>query len=195
MIVPAMPINIALVKEAIEMKIAAMARNTLQKVRAGDTAFGLSNGKCLAPALIYPGQTLNIKLCTVYPAMPYRPGNANVVYKWKPVSVPQAPEPVTLTGGDYYGSPGPQDAAVGALWVSAGGPASQEDTAECIAWHESGDRIVVLSPSDDEGLWQINIVNAPTLAMENPSANAAEAVQLWEDSGWSPWTTAPDCGA
>lgn len=86
-------------------------------------------------------------------------------------------------------------AQVGQLWLSAGGPASAEATAECIAWHESGDRTDVLSPSDDEGLFQINVSNAPTGEMENPAANAAEAVRLFDRDGWSPWTTRGDCGA
>jgi hypothetical protein len=192
--IPNVPLTLALVKEIVAMRAHDAAASFLVKVRPGDTAFKLSDGKCaVQPALIYPGQTLNTRLCIVTPAMPFREGSNNRVIIVTPA--PTQTPPVQLAGSDYYGTPGPQDAAIGALWESAGGPASQASTAECIAWHESGDRINAISPSDDSGLWQINIVNAPTLAMENPVANAEEAVHLWEDDGWSPWTTAPDCGA
>lgn len=184
------PLGYAIATEAIHMKVASIVRSVFT-VKAGDTAWALSGGKCLVPNLIYPGQKFNARLCIATPAMPQRVGSANVVKQWQPD--PQSPASVAVVTG-YYGDPGLSDEAVGQLWVSVGGPASQEQTAECIAWHESGDRPDAISPSDDSGLWQINIVNAPTLAMENPIQNAEEAVKLWEDDGWSPWTTAPDCG-
>jgi hypothetical protein len=83
---------------------------------------------------------------------------------------------------------------IASLWNAEGGPVSQDTNAVCIAEHESGGRTDVLSPTDDEGLFQINIVNAPTVAMENPQANTREAVVLFDRDGWSPWTTATGCG-
>lgn len=106
----------------------------------------------------------------------------------------QAPASADALDGNHYGTPGIADAAVGELWASEGGPVSQERAAECIAWYESGDQIVILSPSDDEGLMQINASNAPTEEMENPQANMAEAVHLYDNDGWSPWTTRENCG-
>ena len=125
---------------------------------------------------------------------------ADTVPKADPApAAPAMPSASVPAGGDvvdgiWWGTPGPDDAAIGALWNEEGGPPSQDANSECIADHESGDRINVLSPSDDEGLMQINVVNAPTAAMENPYANMAEAVKLYDADGWSPWTTAPGCG-
>jgi hypothetical protein len=85
-------------------------------------------------------------------------------------------------------------AEVGQLWINAGGPADQENNAICIARAESGFRTNAISPSDDAGIWQINASNAPTEEMLNPSANAAEAVHLFDADGWSPWTTRGMCG-
>jgi hypothetical protein len=98
-----------------------------------------------------------------------------------PAPAPTEPTPAQAATGVL--SP----AQVGALWLQEGGPASQELTAECVVNNESGGRIVVLSPSDDEGLYQINFSNAPTAEMENPAANTAEAVHLFEsEGGWLP---------
>lgn len=77
------------------------------------------------------------------------------------------------------------------LWVSAGGPASAEATAACIAEHESGGNPHAISPTDDWGLWQIH---AGGYAMFSPQANAAAAVAKYRANGWLPWTTRGSCG-
>ena len=151
----------------------------------------------LASTVIFPGHRLKTPVSRTLTCRSAQQAQDPPVQLTASVSSgPAAPDPapVAVSGSGHYGDPGPADAAVGALWESAGGPASQESTAECIAWNESGDQIVVLSKSDDEGLWQINASNAPTSEMQNPFANAAEAVKLWDADGWSPWTTAGDCG-
>jgi hypothetical protein len=102
-----------------------------------------------------------------------------------PAAPAPAPAPAQLTARVLSA------AQIGQLWLSAGGSAGTEQTAICIAEHESSGNTQAVSPSDDFGVWQIH---ADPAAL-NPMVNAKTAVQMSDDgTNWSAWTTAGDCG-
>lgn len=78
------------------------------------------------------------------------------------------------------------------LWIAAGGRRIAAPTAAAIALAESsGDPNSVghnANGSVDRGLWQINSVHG-SLSTTNVLANAKAAVKIYNESGWSPWTT------
>jgi LysM repeat protein len=75
------------------------------------------------------------------------------------------------------------------LWDSAGGNPSDAFMAAEIAMAESSGNQYALSPTDDYGYWQINIVNG-ALATFNAYGNARSAIILSDDgTNWNPWTT------
>lgn len=108
--------------------------------------------------------------------------------------------PASPGTGTFPGALSP--AQVGAYWLEAGGPRWSEATAECIAFHESGDVPSKVSPTDDWGLWQINAGNAgmsvggTTIVIStDPLVSARDAVALSRGgTDWSAWTTHADCG-
>jgi hypothetical protein len=114
-----------------------------------------------------------------------------------PQSSAPAPAPVTVSAGVLT------PAQVGALWTEAGGPASQEMVAECVAHAESGDNPAENNYEDNGGtqtswgLYQVsNGTHEEYIAnLDDPLVNAKQAVIKYDASGWAPWTTAPGCGA
>jgi LysM repeat protein len=135
------------------------------------------------PNEIYPGQHLALDCTQVSYQMQVRYDPVQVTAKADP------PAALDVSSGVYSPS------QLGALWLAAGGSPAAESTAECIAHFESGGRADALSPTDDEGLWQINVPAHPALATYDPMGNARAAVIISGDgTNWGPWTTAPDCG-
>jgi hypothetical protein len=75
------------------------------------------------------------------------------------------------------------------IWEQAGGNPADALMAAEIAMAESGGNPNAISPTDDYGLWQINISNG-ALATLNPLQNAKSAVTLSDNgTNWDPWTT------
>jgi LysM repeat protein len=75
------------------------------------------------------------------------------------------------------------------LWRSAGGNSADAFMAAEIAMAESGGNQYALSPTDDKGYWQINVVNG-ALSTYNAYGNARAAIILSDDgSNWDAWTT------
>ncbi len=122
-----------------------------------------------------------------------------------PSPAPSAPAPAT----PVYAA-GPMSAAqIGQAWLAAGGSPWAEQTAICIADHESGGNPGAISPTNDYGLWQINGSNNGLVISGVPGlgtvtvivslsvpVNARDAVALSRNgTDWSPWTTAGMCGA
>ena len=59
-----------------------------------------------------------------------------------------------------------------------------------IATAESGGNPYAVSPTDDIGLWQINLPSWGSEASTNPVVNARAAVSISDDgTNWGPWTT------
>jgi hypothetical protein len=103
-----------------------------------------------------------------------------------PAPAPAPPAPPPPPGGGVL-SP----AQIGALWLSAGGSSSAEQTAICIAEAESGGNTQAVSPTDDFGVWQIH---ADPAAL-NPMVSAQAAVSMsGNGANWGAWTTAGSCG-
>ena len=76
-----------------------------------------------------------------------------------------------------------------ALWEQAGGSAGEAVMAASIAMAESGGNPSAISPTNDYGLWQINVSHG-ALATLNPIGNAEAAVSIsGNGSNWDPWTT------
>ena len=81
-------------------------------------------------------------------------------------------------------------------WIGNGGSPDAGVTAVAVAMAESGGDPAAISPSQDYGLWQINIQNFTKYGLtvglaENPDINAAVAVKM-SNAGmnWGPWCTA-----
>jgi len=75
------------------------------------------------------------------------------------------------------------------LWRSAGGNPSDAFMAAEIAMAESGGNQYALSPTDDKGYWQINVVNG-ALSTYDAYGNARAAIIISDDgSDWNAWTT------
>jgi Lysozyme like domain len=112
-----------------------------------------------------------------------------------PAAAPPSPQPAYPSGQLTADQ-------VGQLWLNAGGSAAAVATAECIALQESSDNTTKISPTQDYGLWQINIGNAGrvigriTIAVSLDSlTNARDAVALsGNGTDWSDWTTHSACG-
>jgi len=77
------------------------------------------------------------------------------------------------------------------LWDSVGGNPDDAFIAAEIATAESGGNPYAVSPTDDIGLWQINLPSwGPAMASTNPVVNARAAVTIsYDGSDWGPWTT------
>lgn len=77
------------------------------------------------------------------------------------------------------------------LWDSVGGNPGEAFIAAEIATAESGGNPDAISPTDDVGLWQVNLSSwGSAMASENPVANARAAVTISDDgTNWGPWTT------
>jgi len=97
------------------------------------------------------------------------------------------------------------EAAIRALWVSAGGNPAKADVALCICNAESGRNPNAKNPtpcaigSNAEGLWQICMpLNQHYVPGGNafiPMANARAAVVMSQNgTNWGPWSTAGSCG-
>lgn len=114
-----------------------------------------------------------------------------------------------LTSGGLAGAKAPSGstlspAAIGALWISAGGNPFKANVAVCIAMHESGGRVAVTSSNPDGGtnvgLWQLDTPGGKGAGysisqLQNPLTNARVAIQGSSNGqDWSAWATAPDCG-
>jgi len=83
-------------------------------------------------------------------------------------------------------------AQIGSLWLSEGGSASAEMTAECIAEAESGGNPSAVSPTDDFGLFQ---EHARPDVQGNAALSTQVAIQMSSNgTNWSAWTTAAGCG-
>ena len=82
-------------------------------------------------------------------------------------------------------------AALMTIWKEAGGSSAEAFTAAEIAMAESGGRQYAVSPTDDYGLWQINMAaHGPTQATFNEMGNARAAIAISDDgNNWTPWTT------
>ena len=85
------------------------------------------------------------------------------------------------------------------LWIEAGGPVSQAQTAAAVAMAESRGEVGAKSPKNtngtyDYGLWQINSSHGFNVQrlLGDPSYNAEAAVSVWRSQGWSAWTTYRD---
>jgi lysozyme-like protein len=79
-----------------------------------------------------------------------------------------------------------------ALWIAAGGPASQADTAAAIAQAESGGNVNAHNPSGATGLWQIlGMPSGVSGSLYSPTVNAEAAVAKYTQAGssFSPWVT------
>src|SRR5215831_4489265 len=80
-----------------------------------------------------------------------------------------------------------------AIWVRAGGKASQAPMAAAIAMAESGGNPNAINHntdgSIDRGLWQVNSVHGAQSTLD-PLANAKAAVAISSNgSNWNPWVT------
>lgn len=113
------------------------------------------------------------------------------------------------TGAPQSGTPSVSgnvltEAAIGALWIAAGGSPSKASVAVCIAMHESSGRTSVTSPNPDGGtnvgLWQLDTPGGKGAGysisqLQNPLTNARVAIKGSSDgTDWSAWATAPMCG-
>lgn len=104
-------------------------------------------------------------------------------------SVLQSPPPPTtqpvVTLGYYDCS------ALENLWDSQGGNPGEAFIAAEIATAESGGNPYAYSPTDDVGLWQINLPSwGPGMASTNPVVNVQSAIAISHDgTDWYPWTT------
>lgn len=79
------------------------------------------------------------------------------------------------------------------LWRAAGGSASAENTAACIAEKESGGRTWATGRADEKGLWQIHPSHG-SLSTYFPLGNAQAAVIISHNgTDWSAWTTRYGC--
>jgi hypothetical protein len=95
------------------------------------------------------------------------------------------------SAGSSYSAPGGQYScsSLEQLWDQAGGNPSDAFMAAEIAMAESGGNADAISPTDDYGLWQINVSNG-SLATLDPYANAKSAIDLSDDgTNWDAWTT------
>jgi hypothetical protein len=117
---------------------------------------------------------------------------------------PPAPDPPPAQAPDAGSGGVLTPAQVGAYWLEAGGPASQETMAECVAWHESGDNPDENNYDDNYGTqtsWGLFQVSNGThdewiANLDDPLVNAEVAVAKYEGEGdsWLPdWPTAYDC--
>jgi hypothetical protein len=91
------------------------------------------------------------------------------------------------------------------FWLRAGGSPAHMVAAVSVSQAESGGNSSAISPSNDWGLWQINIVNfhwlgVSTGTIRDPLVNAHCAVVMsGNGTNWAPWCTcwtnpARDCG-
>jgi len=94
-------------------------------------------------------------------------------------------------------------AAIGTLWVAAGGDPHTASVASCIGMHESGGRTWVTSPNPDGGtnvgVWQLDTrgkgAGYTVTQLQNPLTNARVAIRGSNNgTDWSAWATAADCG-
>ena len=99
-----------------------------------------------------------------------------------PASVPPASSPAPA-GDLSFGQ-------LEALWVSAGGPASQQSEAATVAMCESGGNPDAENSSGASGLWQI-LGQVVAGNIFDPMVNAENAVAKYNAAGgWSPWVCA-----
>ena len=90
----------------------------------------------------------------------------------------------TLTSAGTYSCSGLES-----LWEQAGGSAGEAVMAASIAMAESGGNPNAISPTNDDGLWQINGSHGAEATL-NPLGNAEAAVSIsGNGSSWGPWTT------
>lgn len=114
-----------------------------------------------------------------------------------------------LTSGPIPGAKVPtgsvlSSAAIGALWIAAGGNPFKANVAVCIAQRESGGRVAVTSANPDGGtnvgLWQLDTPGGKGAGysiaqLQNPLTNARVTIQGSSNgTDWSAWATAPMCG-
>jgi LysM repeat protein len=190
----------------------ATARYTRYTVRAGDTLSGIAerfyhnpndwrwiydaNESAIRnPNMIYAGEVLLV------PA--HAPGKHAAAYGPRHAkSAPRHGASVSttkMTSGHPSADPGRKRppalsgtlgcSGLEELWDEAGGNPDDAFMAAEIAMAESGGNQYALSPTDDYGYWQINIVNG-ALATFNALGNARSAVIISQDgTDWYPWTT------
>jgi hypothetical protein len=114
-----------------------------------------------------------------------------------------------FTSGGLPGTKSPpgttlSPAAIGALWIAAGGNPFKANIAVCIAMHESGGRVAVTSANPDGGtnvgLWQLDTPGGKgagfsVAQLQNALTNARVAIRGSSNgTDWSAWATAGDCG-
>ena len=106
------------------------------------------------------------------------------------------PVPVTVAEVVPVQASEPTPARVGECggWeglVAAYFPAEQVATGCRILMCESQGNPNAVSPTNDHGLWQINIVHRNSFDWSrryDPDVNTAFARKLWGEQGWSPWS-------
>lgn len=75
------------------------------------------------------------------------------------------------------------------LWINASGNPQVAKIAAAVALAESGGNPNAISPSNDYGLWQINIIHGAQATLD-VMANARAAVAISNNgSNWGPWCT------
>ena len=73
------------------------------------------------------------------------------------------------------------------IWISAGGNPQAAATAAAVAMAESGGNPNAVSPTNDYGLWQINIVHGSQATLD-VMGNARAAVAISNNgTNWGPW--------
>jgi LysM repeat protein len=154
----------------------------------------LAKANGISGTIIMTGQVLSLpKPLRSYPAPPPPVPYVTVTSSQVPAG-PNTP-PVSTAG---VLTP----AQVGTLWLQAGGPASQEGVAECVANLESGDNPDANNYEDNGGtqtswgLFQISNGThlMPVPDIDNALVNTQQAVIKYEANGWLPWTTSGACG-
>lgn len=91
--------------------------------------------------------------------------------------------------------------ALYSLWTTCGGNRANADMAAAIALAESGGDTTNVSPTNDYGLWQINIDAHPEYrddpsSLFDPTTNCRAAIAISSNgSNWRPWCTAYADGA
>ena len=78
--------------------------------------------------------------------------------------------------------------------VAAHFPASEVGNACSVLLCESEGNPNAVSPTNDHGLFQINVVHRNSFDWSrryDPHVNTAFAASLWSEQGWNPWTCQP----
>ena len=110
------------------------------------------------------------------------PQNMNVITTTVPMT---APPPAVERTGDCGGWDGV---------IASHFPAGEVSTACAVMMCESQGNPNAISPTNDHGLFQINVVHRNSFDWSrryDPHVNTAYAASLWGRKGWQPWTCQP----